>query len=521
MQPAMLMGAILVDPNRDDFFKCVIEHRKANEMNKALKHALKIIANSTSYGAYVELNEQKQNKPTRLQVYSGDDHRTLLNVKEIEAPGPWFFAPLASLICSGGRLLLAMAEACVTEVGGSWMAADTDSIMVVANKNGREVAGAIKRPEDYVALKEGSLSEKEFAPVPALSHASVRKISERFASLNPYCFGGSILKIEDVCYQDEDSKKALRTVWGVGISAKRYFLFTHERGRVKTVDAKGHGLGFLMAPVENPKGWNKKWPYWIELAWLYVLRNEGIIFQDIDPDFLDKPAMMQIPVSSPAVLGRLKKFAKPYDFVLAPIVSDARLSLEEQTEKPILIMRFTRNLAEWLSATYYNVRTGKPCRITLGDSKNSDVIPVKSYRQILNWYPYNPEHKSLAPGGQHQCDQYTRGILERSHVIAAQHKPCGKEIKRKLNQGLIEHPDADGGQSTSQFHCRVYEGRVAADEEMRRWLTNFSERQIKKATGLKRRTIRLIRHGEFVKQSTFQKIANFRREQENVNRITS
>src|SRR5581483_891275 len=50
--------------------------------------------------------------------------------------------------------------------------------------------------------------------------------------------------------------------------------------------------------------------------------------------------MMQIPVTSPAVLGRLKHFAKPYDFVLAPIVNDGCFKLEEQIEKPILITRF-------------------------------------------------------------------------------------------------------------------------------------------------------------------------------------
>ena len=83
------------------------------------------------------------------------------------------------------------------------------------------------------------------------------------------------------------------------------------------------------------------------------------------------------------------------------------LELEDQAEKPILITRYTRDSAEWLNATYYNVRTGLPCRITLGDSKNPDVIPVKSYRQILNAYPYNPEHKSLGPGGQTRCDRFT------------------------------------------------------------------------------------------------------------------
>ena len=258
MQPIKLIGTIPVDPYEDDLFQRVIEHRKANEKNKALKHALKIIANSTSYGCFVELNEEKVTEAVKLEVYSGDDHHTLRDVKEVESPGSLYFPPLASLITAGERLLLA---------------ADTDSILVVANKS-REVAGAIKREEDYVALKEGSLSEREFVPRPALSLDTVRQISKRFTDLNPYKFGGTILKIEDVNYQNDDPEKPLRTVYGYAISAKRYCLFMYENGEVKIVDAKGHGLGFLRPPVENPPGWDKKWPFWIEQAWLYVLHNE-------------------------------------------------------------------------------------------------------------------------------------------------------------------------------------------------------------------------------------------------------
>jgi hypothetical protein len=74
---------------------------------KALKHALKITANSTSYGAYAELNEQKQSKPASLEVHSGEDFHSLTNVRAIEAEGSWDFAPLAALITAGSRLLLA------------------------------------------------------------------------------------------------------------------------------------------------------------------------------------------------------------------------------------------------------------------------------------------------------------------------------------------------------------------------------------------------------------------------------
>ena len=118
----------------------------------------------------------------------------------------------------------------------------------------------------------------------------------------------------------------------------------------------------------------------------------GISFKRGDPDWLDRPAMMQIPVSSPAVLGRLKDFCKPRDFVLAPI-RDADLDLDEQAEKPILITRFTKNREEWADATYYNVRTGETCRITTGESKSKNVIPVRSYRSVLDGYVNNAESK--------------------------------------------------------------------------------------------------------------------------------
>jgi len=121
--------------------------------------------------------------------------------------------------------------------------------MIVANKQGTMVPGPRKRVEDDIAVSEGSISGKEFAPIPALSHDTVLRISQRFASLNPYDFDGTILKVEDVNYEDDDPKKPLCPVHGYAISAKRYVLFTYERGEIKILDAKGHGLGFLRPPI--------------------------------------------------------------------------------------------------------------------------------------------------------------------------------------------------------------------------------------------------------------------------------
>jgi len=91
------------------------------------------------------------------------------------------------------------------------------------------------------------------------------------------------------------------------------------------------------------------------------------------------------------------------------------------------------------------------------------------------------------------------------HVVAGEHRYCGKEFKRKLEQGPVDHD--------VEFKCRVYEnGRVIADPETLRQLASFSERQIEKGTGVHRDTIRLIRHGKGVKRSTYEKVINFLRE---------
>ena len=335
------------------------------------------------------------------------------------------------------------------------------------------------------------MDQREIAPVPILPHSAVLKIAHRFRSLNPYSFGGDLLKVEDVNYEDGDPKTgSLRTVHGYAISAKRYALMEGA----KIIEVKGHGLGYLMSPASSDE------PDWMQSAWQYILRLDGVPCDGKDPAWLDDPAMMRIPVSSPAVLGRLKGFCKPFDFVLAPILRGDKLEPEERAEKPILITRFNKHSDEWLNATYYNVRTGKKCHISVGDRKRGR-IPVKTYREILHQYLYHPECKFAGPDGR-PWDPWTRGILQRRHIMAADLKYCGKEIKRKLEQGPVDHE--------TDFKVKVYAGgRVSADPGILRALGEFSEREINKATGLSRRIIRYMRHRGQVKPSTMRKITDF------------
>jgi hypothetical protein len=74
-----------------------------------------------------------------VKVFSGG-HSHEQYVDTIEKPGEWYFPPIASLITGAAHLLLAMLERCITDKGGHYLFCDTDSMCIVASKNGGAVA---------------------------------------------------------------------------------------------------------------------------------------------------------------------------------------------------------------------------------------------------------------------------------------------------------------------------------------------------------------------------------------------
>lgn len=111
--------AVPVDPYRDDFFRLLIEERKrvdtSTSEGKRLYRALKTIANATSYGAWVEMNDVPMPEPleghkraTRKVDVFGGHGRYVVSSERPEERGRYFFPPLATLITSGARLILAL-----------------------------------------------------------------------------------------------------------------------------------------------------------------------------------------------------------------------------------------------------------------------------------------------------------------------------------------------------------------------------------------------------------------------------
>src|SRR5579872_3423414 len=232
MQAVRLRGKVLIDPNDPsvDLFTKIIEERKRNKDDADLYYWLKILANSI-YGFFVELIAEHFKQPKEVTVFSGDEtFRDAANV--IERRGKWLAPYLATLITSAGRLLLAMLEVEVTREGCTYQYSDTDSLAIVASKEG----GTLNIP--------GAKGKR------ILTSDEVDRITKKFRLLNPYDADvvEELLNLTDdnyVCQcshelknQHDDAgacevrgcrckakKKVRRQLWGLGIAAKRYALF--------------------------------------------------------------------------------------------------------------------------------------------------------------------------------------------------------------------------------------------------------------------------------------------------------
>ncbi len=496
LKPIKLRGAISIDPRKEDFFTRVIEYRKRNKADDKLQYFLKILANSTSYGTYLELNPVKidANRRPKITVHSGEHVFQQAAPDTIEDPGSFYFPLLGALITSGGRLLLAMIERCARGAGGTYLSCDTDALIIVASEQG----GPVEMPEGA-------------PPIKALSWKEVERITHRFDSLSPYNreIVPHLLRLTDENY---DERGAQRQLFGFSIAAKRYALYTMKCNRpycsdsdcVTVVDPKAHGLVFF-APSEErenglPKWWWELWRFLLTLEFKQIIEPTFNVLMvagravnaetacaiDNQPAWTFLPVMMKMRISTPHYLEQMKGKATPFGFVLHPRTRD-KLKLT-------LLTPFSKQRAAWAHSLCINTRDGKSYR--LEELSHGDVITLGD---ILCGYIQHPEIKSLGPDGE-KCKAYTRGLLRRMTIKGGLQHCIGKEVSR-FEQGkddFIENIDDV---------CIHYDGgRVAANETLIAEIKDRGLRKTTKQTGLDRKTIRAILNGKKMKISTLAKV---------------
>jgi hypothetical protein len=477
-----LRGMVQVDAKKHSFFKHVIEQRAAHESIPALHYWLKILANSGSYGLFVELNPNDADA-AELRVYSGEDSfPTRSDV--VEEFGKWFAPHIASLITSGGRLLLAMLERCISDAGGTYLFCDTDSAAIVSSKTRQQIT-----------MPDGA------NPITALSWAEVQEITDRFESLNPYnhkLVPGSILKIHKL---NRDKNKEQRQLYGYSIAAKRYALYTKTKNDIEIIEPKAHGLGYFYPPKDSPEGWNHETPLWIFEAWDWIMR--GVLgLNRAKPKWFDLPVMMKLTLSTPHhALRNLAKgpLTRPNNFMMIPQVCRFGCPQNVDPDKFTLITQFSSEREEWMRAKCVNIHDPESPVYKLTDDYDGRRALAKNFFMLLDTYQNHPEAKSLGPDGK-PCEFDTRGLLQRAHVIA-NWPPIyiGKESDKHWEEGE--------DLSLLDFKAIEYrrKGNAVADDEQLALIAKVPKREFMRR-GINQHTLEKICRKDLVRVSRLAKV---------------
>jgi hypothetical protein len=460
LQPVAIAGnpTYVVDPTREDVIRRLVELREdvrtrrehAREAGDpalatalaATQQAMKITANGTAYGSAIELNPIEHRKGAWITVHLPDGSNYQVHRDRTEEPGRWFHPLISTLVAGAGRLLLATVMHLVAQAGGSWAFCDTDSLFIIATRNG----SLIPCPGGQHQTITGQPAIK------ALSWEQTNEIVERFAALDPYRGAGhpkSILKIERENYDPNTGRQ--REIECLTIAAKRYGLFTRRANGTPALVSSGdkekrseHGLGHLLPPkAQRPDTDDRDW---LDEWWEHLLHLELGFHDHPEPAWFGDPAVGRLTVTSQR---DIKAFAtynhdRPYPGQVKPwgFLNIAHPAVTERARHDgprCLIAPFETDPAKRLQADWIDRdHPDRPaCWIHTGEEAEyrTGSIKVLSYRDYFNQYRQHPESKALDPTDGKRCHPWTRGQLHPWHITATEHIRVGKESNRLTDTG--------------------------------------------------------------------------------------
>lgn len=169
-------------------------------------------------------------------MFSGEDNFPQSTLA-VERPGKFQFPPAAALITADGRLMLAILERMVKDLGGTYLLTDTDSMLFAASKRG----GLVPCPGGSYRMAKGVPAIK------AITWKQVDGICSQLNCLNPYDkkVVADILKVADCNF---DRKGEQHQLYGLAVSAKRYVVYTRKKRNIEIVKPSEHGLGIVYVP---------------------------------------------------------------------------------------------------------------------------------------------------------------------------------------------------------------------------------------------------------------------------------
>ena len=428
-----------VDPRTDDFYRRLVDLRSETERAKtaalvvgeeaeahrleAAQQALKIIANATSYGIFVELNVDTQDRLRELNCFGLDGDAFAVWGHNLESPGSFFHPLLATLITGAARLLLGTAEALAARAGIDWAVCDTDS-MVLAKPETMDPGVFLQRAE---------------------------RVRRWFDELDPYGDPETpFFKVEDANLRVARGIRTseLAPLYCLAISAKRFCLFNIDgRGRPVIRKASAHGLGHLRPPY-GPKASPRSIPApvvalreleverWEYDLWYRIiqaaLRAHPERVRTADAVALDAPAVSRYAATTPGLLRWFKAYNKgkpyreqvrPFGFLLAFQPDATKLA---DANVPRVVAPFDPDPAA-AAGSAFDRETGKAVPIEA----------LKTYRRALAQYHLQPEAKFAG------ADYLDAGTTSRRHIQVAAVNHIGKEANRWEEQFYLgQDPEA-------------------------------------------------------------------------------
>jgi hypothetical protein len=450
--------------------------------------ALKILANATSYGIFIELNVEDADKDDApIALFTSQDRR-LVEATKREEPGRYYHPLLATLITGAARLMLALSERLAFDQGLIWAFCDTDS-MAFANT--------------------GNLPFADFA-------WRVRSICDWFTPLNPYEREPdkepvSILEIEDQNFSTENRKqKELEPLFCFAISAKRYALFNLNGQNEPIIrKASAHGLGHFAAPYgdeeearDDRESGVRLWEedVWKQIISVALSERPGEVNYAFRRE-MKFPARSRYGATRPAVLNWFKCFnegrsyaeqVKPFNFLLTFF---ARRQEDIATEDPT--HDFDPQLGEIRPVAPFEKDNEKALkRIFDRNSESLEPVPseiLRTVSDVLRDYHRQPEYKFLR-GGWTEA-----GILGRRHVLVDTIEDIGKE-----SDGWEE----DEARSEDQDTVLIYPSSWVDRERMIERIKSVGKRELMREARIAMSTIDAVHQGQDVVDEDLKRMAD-------------